>query len=155
MQQPELIILRADIAEGLVEQGIKFWFRNNEHIRSPFPEEIKSDVSASSSEIFNEWIEGLTDKEFNEMNENDFVEMFETILFNEAMKLVEDEDQRLTISYPFLPRVGDIVNHAANGEGIVSSRKAVVSKENKKMMELEVSSKVSGNSWKTEFELNA
>jgi hypothetical protein len=40
---------------------------------------------------------------------SELVEMFQVLMFNEAIKLVEDEDQQLTIMYPFMPRMWDVV----------------------------------------------
>lgn len=152
-KESDLTQTRAVISAKFIEPGLEYWFSNHEHIRSPFPIGIKSAVKEHTSKIFFEWISGLKDKELNEMGENEFVEMFETILFNEAFKLVEDEDQQLTISYPFMPRLGDQVNHKLNGPGKVISRKATISKENKKRFELTVVSQETGKTWETQFEL--
>lgn len=151
--QPDPAQIRSIISAKFIEPGFEYWFTNHKHIRSPFPTGIKDTVKERTSEIFFEWISGLKDKELNEMNENEFVEMFETILFNEAFKLVDDEDQQLTISYPFMPRLGDLVNHSLNGQGKVINRKAVDSKENKKLFELTVVSQETGKTWETQFEL--
>ncbi len=145
--------MRSVISAKFIEPGFAYWFTNHEHIRSPFPKAIKSAAREKTTEIFFEWIDGLKEKELSEMKENEFVEMFETILFNEALKLVDDEDQQLTISYPFLPRLGDKVNHKLKGEGNVIKRKEIVSKENKKLFELTVQLKDTGETWDTQFEL--
>ena len=145
--------IRSIILAKFIESGFEYWFTNHQHIRSPFPSAIKETVRERTSEIFLEWISGLKEKELNEMKENEFVEMFETILFNEAFKLVEDEDQQLTISYPFMPRLGDLVNHKVNGQGKVISRKVTISKEDKKLLELTVMSQENGKIWETLFEL--
>ncbi|MBA4408022.1 MAG: hypothetical protein Q8S54_02645 [Bacteroidota bacterium] len=151
--QPDTAQTRSIISAKFIEPGFEYWFTNHQHIRSPFPYAIKDTVRERTSEIFFEWISGLKVKELNEMNENEFVEMFETILFNEAYKLVDDEDQQLTISYPFMPRLGDFVNHKVNGQGKVISRKATISKEDKKLFELKVMSQETGKTWETQFEL--
>ena len=145
--------IREVVSAKFIEPGMEYWFSNHQHIRSPFPSVIKETVRERTSEIFFEWISGMKKKELNEMKENEFVEMFETILFNEAFKLVDNEDQQLTISYPFMPRLGDQVNHKLNGPGKVISRKATVSKEDKKKFELTVVSQETGETWGTQFEL--
>ncbi|HAQ21166.1 MAG TPA: hypothetical protein DCR40_18330 [Prolixibacteraceae bacterium] len=151
--QPDPTQIRSIISAKFIEPGFDYWFTNHQHIRSPFPSAIKDTVRERTSEIFFEWISGLKEKELNKMKENEFVEMFETILFNEAFKLVEDEDQQLTISYPFMPRLGDLVNHKVNGQGKVISRKATISKEDKKLFELTVMSQETGKTWETQFEI--
>ncbi len=154
-KQTESDQMRSVISAKFIEPGFAYWFSNHEHVRTPFPMEIKKAAKERTTETFFEWIDGLKEKDLHEMKENEFVEMFETILFNEALKLVEDEDQQLTISYPFLPRIGDKVNHKLNGEGNVIKRKEIVSKENKKLFELTVLLKESGKTWETQFELTA
>lgn len=156
MHQSELIDpvqIRSIITSKFIEPGLAYWFTNHEHIRSPFPTVIRKPLKERSSVIFFEWIDGLKETELKTMKEDEFVEMFETILFNEAFKLVEDEDQQLTISYPFMPRLGDQVNHKLNGQGKVMSRKVTVSKEDKKLFELTVLSPETGKTWETQFEL--
>jgi hypothetical protein len=156
MSQSELkdpVQIRSVISSKFIEPGFEYWFTNHEHVRSPFPSAIRNALKERTSIIFFEWIDGMKETELKAMKEDEFAEMFETILFNEAIKLVEDEDQQLTISYPFLPRLGDQVNHSLHGKGNICSRKEVVSKENKKLFELSVLSQETGQTWATQFEL--
>lgn len=143
------------IESGFLNPGFEYWFTNHKHIRSPFTKEIETEARKNTRIIFIEWINGLTDDEPRNIPEHELVEMFETILFNEAMKLTDDEDQRLTISYPFMPRVGDIVEHNEHGKGRITDRKIAVTKANKKMFEVTVASINDSNIWKTQFELTA
>jgi hypothetical protein len=99
-----------------------------------------------------DWVEGLHESELKNVSDDEFAEMFETILFNEAIKLVENEDEKLTIIYPFLPRIGDTVNHKDFGQGVIIERKEVMV-ENKKMFEISVQSGTDSQIWKTQFEL--
>jgi len=157
MNQSELINqvqIRSIISSKFIEPGFEYWFTNHEHVRSPFPPVIRKPLEERSSKIFFEWMEGLKETELKTMNEDEFVEMFETILFNEAMKLVDDEDQQLTILYPFLPRLGDQVNHSLHGKGNLVGRQEIVSEENKRLFELSVLSQGNGQTWQTQFELS-
>lgn len=156
MQQSETIETeqtRSIISRKFIEPGFEYWFTNHEHVRSPFPPAIRISLREKTSVIFFEWIDSLKETDLKSMKEEEFLEMFETILFNEAMKLFDDEDQQLTVSYPFLPRMGDLVNHQINGKGKIIGRKEIVSKENRKQFELSVSSQETGKTWKTQFEL--
>lgn len=141
------------ISSRFIEPGINYWFSNHEHIRTPFPSEIRTELKRRTTSIFFDWIGGLKEQELSSMKDDEFAEMFETILFNEALKLVDDEDKKLTIAYPFLPRLGDLVNHGEHGKGTVTARKEVVSKDNKKLFELSVLSQQTGQTWETQFEL--
>lgn len=145
--------IRSIISAKFIDPGFEYWFTNHEHVRSPFPSSIKSALKERTSILFFEWIDGLKETELKAMKEDEFVEMFETVLFNEAMKMVENEDQQLTISYPFLPRLGDQVNHSLHGKGNLVGRKEIVSKENRKLFELSVLSQETGKAWETQFEL--
>jgi hypothetical protein len=147
--------LRTLISSNFIEPGFNYWFSNHDHVRSPFPVAIKTDVKDRTTSIFLEWMDGLKENELSQMKDAEFAEMFETILFNEAMKLVDDEDQQLTITYPFMPRIGDKVNHAEHGEGKVISRKATMNKDNRKFFCLSVLSQNTGETWETQFEISA
>jgi hypothetical protein len=156
MRQSETIEkeqIRSIISRKFIEPGFEYWFTNHEHVRSPFPPAIRISLREKTSVIFFEWIDSLKETDLKAMKEEEFLEMFETILFNEAMKLFDDEDQQLTISYPFLPRMGDLVDHKINGIGKIIGRREIVSKENRKQFELSVSSQETGITWKTQFDL--
>jgi len=147
--------IRSMISIRFLRPGFDFWFSDHEHIRSPFPKNILETVEERTTSTFFEWIGGFREDELYAMEEKEIVEMFETILFNEAFKLVEDEDQQLSISYPFLPRLGDQVNHQPGGPGKVINRKAIATKENKTLMELTVFNHETEKTWQTCFELTA
>lgn len=156
MYQSELKDLeqsRTIISTKFIEPGFEYWFTNHEYVRSPFPPATRVLLKERTSNLLFEWIESLKETDHKSMKEDEFVEMFETILFNEAMKLVEDDDQQLSIAYPFLPRLGDLVNHQINGNGKIVSRKEIVSNKNKKLFELSVFSQKSGRTWEAQFEL--
>jgi hypothetical protein len=138
-----------------LEQSFRFWFIDHDHIRCPFPKALHHKIKENTSKIFLDLLSELNEKESEEMNDNMLVEMFEAILFNEAYKLTEDEDIKLTITYPFLPRLGDKVNDIVHGEGKIISRKELITKENKKLFQLGISSDKSGHIWNTEFILPA
>jgi hypothetical protein len=147
-------INRSVLSEKLMEAGFNYWFSDHEHVRSPFPKEISPALRKASFNLFSEWLSELKDEELEEMDEGTLAEMFETFLFSEALNLVQDEEQRLTIIYPFMPRPGDKVNHKDFGEGIVKGRKEILLKENRKLIELILEDPATGKTFKTEFELS-
>lgn len=91
----------------LVEQTFKFWFNDNEHIRSPFPAYIQPQLKTDATELFFTWANGIDPKAKDELNDEIIGEKFEEIIFETATKLIKTEDERITILYPFLPRLGD------------------------------------------------
>lgn len=140
---------------AFVKEGIEYWYSSNSHVRCPFPAEIRTELEANTIVSFNTWVNELEEGEKNKISESEFVEMMEVIMFNEAINLVDDDDQRITITYPFMPRTGDSVNDNIKGKGTIAERKINTTKENKKLMEVTICSETTSETWKTEFELPA
>jgi len=92
-----------------VEATFNFWYIDNEHIRSPFPQYMKDRLKAAAVDRFFEWVAQLEDEAKKEVNDDVVTEKFEEIIFEEALKMAMTEDDRITICYPFLPRLGDQV----------------------------------------------
>ncbi len=91
----------------LVKETFKFWFSDHEHIRSPFPGYIQSQLKEQATDLFFDWTSNLDPKAKDEVNETVISEKFEEIIFETALKLVLTEDEKITILYPFLPRLED------------------------------------------------
>lgn len=91
----------------LTDAALQFWYNDHKHIRSPFPKYIRDELKNISVKRFSKWIESLTKKAEKDVNDEIVAEKFEEILFEEALKLVLTEDEKITILYPFLPRIGD------------------------------------------------
>lgn len=141
------------VTARFLKPGFEYWFSNHEKFRTPFPPEIRESLKEKTIEIFFDWFYSIKEYEKAKMEENELAEMFEMILFNEAIKLVENEDQKLGISYPFMPKIGDKINHSEKGEGIIEDRKLILTKENKNIIELSISFANTRQIWKTAFEI--
>lgn len=137
------------------ESSFNFWFKDNEQIRTPFPEKIQADLRELTSKIFVEYILELSDEEKSKLENEEIAEVFEMFLFNQALGLVEDEEQKITICYPFLPRVGDVVDDKSRGSSIVFERQIDLKENNKKYLKLNLKSESASVKWETEFELPA
>jgi hypothetical protein len=137
------------------DASFKFWFRNSEQIRTPFPEKIQPELRELTSRIFVEWILELSDEEKSKLVNEEIAEVFEMFLFNQALGLVAEEEQKITICYPFLPRVGDVVEDKSRGSSIVNKRHIDVKEDNKKYLKLNLKSELASVEWETEFELPA
>ena len=94
----------------LVEATLNFWFADNEHIRTPFPEYIRPQLKEVATAKFYEWVSTLNSKAKDEVNDEIIAEKFEEIIFENAMLLVLTEDEKITIQYPFLPRLNDEIS---------------------------------------------
>ncbi len=145
----------------LIEQGCKFWFNDNEHVRSPFPKEIQTELKKKAQKLYLDYIKNLTEEDRKEITDDELVSVFEMFLFSEAVNLIDedDKDALLSIHYPFLPKTGDVVNDKEKGESTiiardVSEKEVNDQKEKKLYMRVELETK-KGKKWETEFEVPA
>jgi hypothetical protein len=143
------------VGKEFFEEAFKFWFKDNEQIRTPFPEKIQPELREKTFRIFMEWVTELSEEEKSKQGNGEIAEVFEMILFNQAIGLVEDEDQKITICYPFLPRSGDVVDDKERGSCKVIERQIDVKEDNKKYLKLNLKSDSDSVEWETEFELPA
>ncbi|MCB9195514.1 MAG: hypothetical protein H6598_04755 [Flavobacteriales bacterium] len=136
----------------LVEQTFKFWFNDNDHIRTPFPEYIQRDLRINATDTFFDWAKNLNPKAKDELNDEIIGEKFEEIMFEEASLLVKTEDERITILYPFLPRIGDKIEDNGIADSTVVDR-AIEKRGDDKFLKLMLEKIDSGNRWETSIEL--
>ena len=145
----------------LIEEGCKFWFNDNEHLRSPFPKEIHPALKERTTSLYMEYINNLTEVDRGEVTDDELVSVFEMFLFSSATELIDkdDKDLTLTIHYPFLPRTGDKVEDSVKGECTIIARDILEKevndqKEKKLFMKVMLATK-EGENWETEFEVPA
>ena len=138
----------------LVEQTFNFWFSDNEHIRSPFPEYIRPILKEKAVEDFFKWVSNLNPKAKEEVNDEMIAEKFEEIIFEAAMGLVHTEDEKITIQYPFLPRVDDEIRN--NEEDIQISKiidRTLTKEGDTKFLKVKLENVSNQQVWETKFEL--
>ncbi|MCC7455109.1 MAG: hypothetical protein IT222_13155 [Crocinitomix sp.] len=146
-------ILNPDTVEGseMVVETFQFWFKNYEHIRTPFPTYIHNDLRRIATERFFEWASKLKDSAKEEMNDEMIGEKFEEIIFDVATNLVKTEDEKLTILYPFLPRTGDEIADENEISGRVTDR-SIVRDGDKSFLKVQIQ-RNDKSKWNTSFEL--
>ena len=138
----------------LVEQTFTFWFSDNEHIRSPFPEYIRPILKEKAVEDFFKWVSNLNPKAKEEVNDEMIAEKFEEIIFETAMGLVHTEDEKITIQYPFLPRVDDEIRN--NEEDIQISKiidRTLTKEGDTQFLKVKLENVSDQQVWETKFEL--
>ncbi|MCP4440414.1 MAG: hypothetical protein GY810_15835 [Aureispira sp.] len=137
-----------------VEATFNFWFIDNQHIRSPFPAYMQDKLKGESVNRFYAWVAQLEDEAKKEVNDDIVTEKFEEIIFEEALKLAMTEDDRITICYPFLPRLGDQVNDETNAQKHNSkiTHRAITKEKDETFMKVKLKSE-SDFAWETKFEL--
>ena len=136
----------------LVEQTFDFWFNDNQHIRSPFPDYIKSQLKIDATKRFFEWSNSVNPKAKDEVNEERVGEKFEEIIFETALGLIREEDERITILYPFLPRLGDQLQKENESDSKIIKR-IIVKKDDNSYLKIILENKRSKDNWETMFEL--
>jgi len=152
----EYISTQTVIDDAFINQSFLFWFEDQEHIRSPFCENIKPELKEKTHRVFMEWVYELNQDELKEMKDEDYVEMFENILFNQASQLIDakDVDSLITINYPFLPRLGDSVDDEKYGSSRVLRREIQKKDDDKVYMTLSMENQHREH-WESKFELPA
>ncbi len=138
----------------LVDETLKFWFKDNNHIRSPFPEYIRPNLKKNATKSFFRWTSNLNPKAKDEVNDEMIAEKFEEIIFEEAAKLVLTEDEKITIQYPFLPRLGDELSKSEveNEKSTVVDRN-IYKEGDHSFLKVKLEKQISKQKWETSFEL--
>ncbi len=144
-----------DKQNSLVEVGCAFWFNDSQQVRSPFPETIQSEVKRRAQEEFEKWLENLEEGSSEEVDDDEMVSVFEGFLFGEGLKLVgkDNPDQALSLHFPFMPRIGDLVSDETRGESRVVERRVEAKEDNKPYMIVVLEAVKSKETWQTEFVL--
>lgn len=144
------------IEPEMLESAFAFWFTDHEHIRSPFPYNIREELRIKAIEKFLNWSEQISEKAKKDINDEILAEKFEEILFETGNDMVEDADDKLTIKYPFMPRINDVIKvkdvPAEKAESKVVSRECF-KKGDESFMKVKLKNLDSGVEWETDFEL--
>lgn len=140
----------------MTEAALEFWFKDHEHIRSPFPAYIRESLRDSSVSAFERWCQSIKPDAAKDINEEILAEKFEEILFEIALGMVATEDEKLTVRYPFMPRIGDVIR--VQGVPDASSESKVTDrwqfkKGDEAFLKVKMLNLETGESWETEFEL--
>ena len=144
----------------MLRETFKFWFHDQEHIRSPFPLVIHEALLNEATKIFHNWLVELPQNPTNKIDDLEARDKLESIIFETGINLVKTEDEKITIYFPFLPRIGDIVKPGELSGTYIQEKSHVISRElvsekDLKFLKVEVKGSESGNIYITRFELPA
>lgn len=137
----------------IVRQSFNFWFSDNGHIRSPFPAEIISTLKINSILQFQNWLNNLPSQVKKEEIDNVIIEKFEEFLFESGLSLVQNEDQKISINYPFLPRIGDKINKEQEDDEHEILDRRIVHEKDHSYLWIEAKSLNTQQLWETKIEL--
>jgi len=144
------------IEPEMIEAAFAFWYTDREHVRSPFPYYIRENLRTAAIDKFLNWSSQISDKAKKDINDEILAEKLEEIIFELAIDMVLTEDEKLTLRYPFLIRIGDIIKAkdapAEKGDSQVTDRWSL-KRGDHAFMKVKLKNIVSGEKWETEFEL--
>ncbi len=144
---------KSESSKEMIEETFAFWFTTNNHIRSPFPEYIHNELRSKATEKFWHWALNLRPDAEREVNDEIVAERFEEIIFETALTLVLTEDEKISIRYPFLPRIGDAIKHQVTGEASTISDRMLAKENDTEYLRVICRKNESGEKWETKFEL--
>lgn len=140
----------------MIRSAFEFWFSDSEHLRSPFPEYIRQDLKNNATDKLLDWSSRISDKVRKEINDEILAEKFEEIIFETALGMVMTEDEKLTIRYPFMPRIGDLITEKDTKGNLTESRvtdRYHFKKGDSAFMKVKLQTTTTQKNWETEFEL--
>ena len=141
----------------LIEVACSYWFNDNERVRTPFPKKIQKELREVAEKEYLLWEQNLSEQDSKEVTEDEMASVFESFLFGQAVVLAgEDKDLLLTIHFPFMPRLGDLVadKTGKRGPSRITSRELKQGKD-QLLMKVALEAEASKEVWQTEFEIPA
>lgn len=144
------------IEPEMVEATFQFWFTDSEHLRSPFPQYIRDGLQLEATNSFLNWSSRISDKAKKEINDEILAEKFEEIIFEKALQMVQTEDEQLSIRYPFMPRLNDVI-HLKDKTGVASentvTERSYYKTGDDAFLKVKLKNTQTSKEWETEFEL--
>ncbi len=141
---------------AMIRSALDFWFSDSQHLRSPFPFYIRENLRDKATLKFLDWGKELSDKAKKEINDEILAEKFEEIIFELALKMVITEDEKLSILYPFMPRLGDLIKVKDKSGNLAESRivdRQYLKKGDNAFLKVKMKNDDTSEEWETEFEL--
>ena len=147
------INIKAVEKSEMIEQSIKFWFADKKHLRSPFPAYIQPELRRLAKKTFLDWLMQIKSRAEKEINDIIMVEKFEELLFEQALRLVKTEDEKITINFPFLPRINDEVSTPKKKEKSTVVDRSIVKEGDLVFLSLKMKNNNNDCSWESRIEL--
>jgi hypothetical protein len=144
-----------------IEETLNYWLKGHQYFQSPFPDYMKEELKLVSVEKFNSWMKSADAKHLKVMNKDMLVKKLEEFMFTTAFSLVKNEDEKITICYPFMPGLGSILKEEMEIEpGMDNSvtdskvfKREIIREDNKMFLKIHLVNTVTQNQWCKLFEL--
>lgn len=115
------------VGQNFWEEAIAHFLTDCDDYRCPYPERIHNELGKRTFRLFMEWTFQLRQ---DQMTDEIMSTKFGEIIQGVGLSLVVDEDERLNILFPLLPRVGDTITfHSSKqivGNGKITSRQLLM-----------------------------
>lgn len=156
MKLSERLLNQSFLDPAMMASALDYWFAENGHVRSPFPLYMREALANNAAEEMLTWTLQLKDAARKELNSEMLSEKFEEMLFEEGLKLAQTDDEKITIKYPFMPRLGDVLQKK-DSETVVGESHIILRTIDKRgdhvFLVVEMEDSKSGENWSNEFEL--
>lgn len=140
----------------MIKSAFDFWFSDSEHLRSPFPFYIRENLKEKATLELLDWGGKLSGNAKKEINDEILAEKFEEIIFELALKMVITEDEKLSILYPFMPRMDDLIKMNDKSGNPAESRiigRQYIKRGDHAFFKVKMKNADTLEEWETEFEL--
>ncbi len=144
------------IEAEMINAAFEFWYTDDEHLRSPFPSYIRDMLRINATDKFIDWSQQISEEAKKDINDEILAEKFEEIIFEQALQIVLTEDEKLTIRYPFMLRIGDTVqvkDVPGNERSSTVTDRYYEKRGDTAYLKVKLKNIASGETWETEFEL--
>ena len=114
------------ITKNYVDKAFNYWLEDRDDYRVPFPQYMLDELQECTLRLFLEWTFQIDDQD--SITAELLSEKFNEIIQMVGLSLARTDEDRLTIQYPGLPRLGDPVHfHSSESEcrGTVIQRELV------------------------------
>jgi hypothetical protein len=144
------------IGQEFMEAAFADWFEDTDKFRSPFPEKMRDKLSELTFRLFMEWTFQRQEHD-GPITAEELGEKFGEIIQMVSISLAQSDEERMTIYYPDLPRVGDAVTFHGESESDTREGEVVnrylVDTDGHKELRLLGRYNDTGEVWETGFDL--
>ncbi len=142
------------IGQNFVDAVFQYWLEDNGDYRVPFPQYMLDELRECTLRLFLEWTFQIEDRD--SITAELLSDKFEEIIQMVGLFLARTDEDRLTIQYPSLPRLGDAVHiHLPESETRIGNviQRDLIEDEGKMRMRVRIRFLDTGEEWETGFDI--
>lgn len=100
-----------------LDDAFEIFFKDTAEYRVPFPEHMQNELRAITELRFQKWFENSEIEKSDDMNSENLFAKLEDLVFETALAMAKTTEEKITIKFPELPRIGDKF-HVASENGV-------------------------------------